>query len=67
MVSDRGNITVQERLFDRMDDFLKLKAAIPQMADLLSEVRMLWLTYYVNNKNNLTIRFLLVDKKYVLK
>ena len=36
--SNRDNITVQERLFDHMDDFLKLDVAIPQMADLLSEV-----------------------------
>ena len=38
MVSDRDNITVQERLFDRLDDFLECNVAIPQMADLLSEV-----------------------------
>ena len=36
--SDRDNATVQERLFNHMDDFLKLDVAIPQMADLLSEV-----------------------------
>ena len=35
---DRDNITVQERLFDRMDDLLQLDVAIPEMADLLSEV-----------------------------
>ena len=36
--SNRDNVTVQERLFNHMDDFLKLDVAIPQMADLLSEV-----------------------------
>ena len=35
---DRDNIPVQERLFDRMDDLLQLDVAIPEMADLLSEV-----------------------------
>lgn len=44
---DRNNTTVQERLFDRMDDLLQLDVAIPEMADLLSEVRCyLMITYY---------------------
>ena len=38
--SNRDNITVQERLLDRMDDLLQLDVAIPEMADVLSEVRM---------------------------
>ena len=31
-------MTVKVRLFDHMDDLLLLDVAIPQMADLLSEV-----------------------------
>ena len=38
MLFDRDNMTVQERLFDRMDDLLELDVAIPEMADVLSEV-----------------------------
>ena len=34
----RDNFTVQERLFDRMDDLLQLDVAIPEMADVLTEV-----------------------------
>jgi len=34
----RDNTIVQERLFDRMDDLLELDVAVPEMADLLSEV-----------------------------
>ena len=30
---------MQERLFDRMDDLLELDVAVPDMADLLAEVR----------------------------
>ena len=45
--TDRDNITVQERLFDRMDDLLQLDVAIPEMADLLSEVSYQCCTAYV--------------------
>ena len=38
MLQFRDNKIVQERLFDRMDDFLTLDVAIPEMADLLAEV-----------------------------
>ena len=38
---DRDNMTVKVRLFDHMDDLLLLDVAIPEMADLFSEVRML--------------------------
>ena len=34
----RDNFTVQERLFHRMDDLLQLDVAIPEMADVLTEV-----------------------------
>ena len=34
----RNNLTVQERLFDRMDDLLELDVAIPDMAEVLTEV-----------------------------
>ena len=37
----RDNFTVQERLFDRMDDLLQLDVAIPEMADVLTEVSVL--------------------------
>ena len=44
MKLSRDNITVQERLLDRMDDLLQLDVAIPEMADVLSEVRMSFIT-----------------------
>jgi len=34
----RNNLTVQERLYDRMDDLLELDVAIPDMAEVLTEV-----------------------------
>ena len=43
----RDNMTVKVRLFDHMDDLLLLDVAIPQMADLLSEVRMLSLSFVI--------------------
>ena len=39
----RDNFSVQERLFDRMDDLLQLDVAIPEMADVLTEVSVLLL------------------------
>ena len=37
----RDNMTVKIRLFDHMDDLLLLDVAIPELADLFSEVRIL--------------------------
>ena len=41
----RDYFTVQERLFDRMDDLLQLDVAIPEMADVLTEVSVLCVYY----------------------
>lgn len=42
----RKNKTVQAHLYDRMDDLLQLDVAIPDMAEVLTEV-------YEPNKENL--------------
>ena len=38
---------MQERLFDRMDDLLELDVAVPDMADLLAEVRYCVCVFYI--------------------
>ena len=45
----RKNKTVQEHLYDHMDDLLQLDVAVPDMAEVLTEVCKYIQLFFINN------------------